>query len=273
MMRWRPLESLQLSRLAKLWNESFEDYIIPIELSEEQLQQRINTLHLSPTSSFIAEVEDTEAGIVLYGEEIFHGKSTAWIGGMGVIKPMRQHGVGKAMIEKTIDMARVDGIDQLHLEVIKENVKAEKLYKKSGFDYLHEVTVGSLAIDKHFLNTMNVQLVSSEITEEHIGLEPEKTVWQNRLNRKLQLQNIVINGENKGYVYWHEQTGVLRQLELIEPNDMLFSSVFAKLHENSGQNHLKISNVNVEHPLYDFLLNHHYVEELRQIHMCYFFKK
>lgn len=272
-MKWRTLESLQLPRLANLWNEIFEDYVTPIELNEEQLQQRINTLHLSPSASFIAEVEDTQAGIVLYGEEIFHHKSTAWIGGMGVIKPMRQHGVGKAMIEKTIEMAKQDGIEQLHLEVIKGNVQAEKLYKLNGFQHLHEVSVGWLPIDERFLNEVKLDLVASKVTEEHIGLEPENTVWQNRLSRNFQLQNIEIDGENKGYIYWQEQPGILKQLHLEEMNELHFSSVFAKIYEKYGQFNLKISNVNVEHPLYTFLINNGFVEELRQIHMCYYFSK
>lgn len=81
-MNWRVLVNVQLPPTIKVWNEHFEDYVLPLELTEE---------------------------------ELFHGQQTVWIGGVWVIKPFRQQGVGNVMVQKTIEMADVAGIATLHI--------------------------------------------------------------------------------------------------------------------------------------------------------------
>lgn len=43
-------------------------------------------------------------------------------------------GIGKAMIEKLVAVAREKGIEQMELEVVADNKRAISLYKKMGFD-------------------------------------------------------------------------------------------------------------------------------------------
>lgn len=268
-MNWQSLANLNLKTMTKLWNESFEDYTVPIELTEEQLQQRIESLNLSTSASFIAEVNNEQAGIVLYGEEIFKGRKTAWIGGMGVIKPLREHGVGKAMVEKTIDMAKIDGIQQLHLEVIQGNDRAQQLYEKTGFELLSEVSIGSLVRPLHFQQLDNLIVEKASVKERHEDLEAADTVWQNRLQRGYELYDIRLDGEYIGYVSLQRNIATIKQISLKNPTAELFSAVLSELYDSEQLNELNFSNIDVKQPLYQFLLNNNYEEKLRQSHMLY----
>lgn len=272
-MNWQSLANLNLKTMTKLWNDSFEDYATPIELTEEQLQQRIDRLNLSPSASFIAEVNNEQAGIVLYGEELFKGKKTAWIGGMGVIKPLRQHGVGKAMVEKTIEMAKVDGIEQLHLEVIHGNTRALHLYIKTGFELLNEVSIGSLKDQPYFEKIPQLVVEKTSVMSEHSHTEAMDTVWQNRLQRGDTLYNIVVEGQYAGYVYWQEELATVRQLYLKEPTEQLFIGVVSQLFEQQQLKEINFSNIDVKQPLYQFLIRNGYEQSLRQSHMYYTFNK
>ncbi|MBQ0141127.1 MAG: GNAT family N-acetyltransferase [Kurthia sp.] len=271
-MNWRALIHFQLPTMTQVWNDSFEDYVIPIELTEDELQQRITYLNLSDKASFIAEVGDQQAGIVLYGEELFQGHQTAWIGGMGVIKPFRQHGVGKAMVQKTIEMAKQDGISTLHLEVIVGNVEAEKLYHSSGFVEVNRTTVGQVEMTNAFKNTINLQLEDAVITSKHQQLESTNTIWQNRLNRKNQLKRVTVDAKEIGYFYWNEDKKQLHQLQLINYDTAIFDGILSKLYELYGEFSFSISNLDIEHPLINFLKVHGYQEKLQQRHMCMEFK-
>lgn len=270
-MNWRSIAHLNLQTMTKLWNDSFEDYTVSVELTEEQLQHRIESLNLSPKSSFIAEVNNENVGIVLYGEEIFKGKKTAWIGGMGVVKPFRQHGLGKAMVEKTIKMARNDGIEQLHLEVIQGNDKAQKLYSQTGFELLTEVSVGQLEVKSPFKKRTGLTLQLTTRTALHEEREPSETVWQNRLSRGYELYDIYVEQTYIGYLYWQQERATIKQISLIMPKEELFEGVLAELIEQQQLNALYFSNIDVKQPLYHFLTKYHYEEQLRQSHMYYRF--
>lgn len=272
-MNWRSIAHVNLQTMTKLWNDSFEGYTVPIELTEEQLQHRIESLNLSSKSSFIAEVNNENAGIVLYGEEMFKGKKTAWIGGMGVIKPLRQHGVGKAMVEKTIEMARNDGIEQLHLEVIQGNVKAQKLYAQTGFEQVSEVSIGQLEVKQPFKKRVGLTLKLAKKNNHHEERQPKDTVWQNRLSRGYELYDIYVEQSCIGYLYWEKDKATIKQISLVMPKEELFEGVFAELVEQHQLSVLYFSNIDIKQPLYHFLTKYHYEERLRQSHMYFRFNK
>jgi ribosomal protein S18 acetylase RimI-like enzyme len=53
--------------------------------------------------------------------------------GMGIHKNYRNHGIGTALLETTIDAGKRYGLERIELEVYMSNMTAIKLYEKHGF--------------------------------------------------------------------------------------------------------------------------------------------
>lgn len=53
--------------------------------------------------------------------------------GMGVQKNHRRRGIGTRLLERTIEEAKVRGVERVELEVFASNTPAIKLYEKWGF--------------------------------------------------------------------------------------------------------------------------------------------
>jgi ribosomal protein S18 acetylase RimI-like enzyme len=53
--------------------------------------------------------------------------------GMGVHKDYRRKGIGTRLLERTVEKAKVRGIERVELEVYASNIPAINLYEKSGF--------------------------------------------------------------------------------------------------------------------------------------------
>jgi len=54
--------------------------------------------------------------------------------GMGIIAEFRKKGIGTELIKRTISYARLRGIERIELEVYADNLIAQELYKKIGFE-------------------------------------------------------------------------------------------------------------------------------------------
>jgi len=53
--------------------------------------------------------------------------------GMGVIAEYRGHGIGRSLIQATLQKAKYQGLTRIELDVQEENYRAIELYKKFGF--------------------------------------------------------------------------------------------------------------------------------------------
>jgi RimJ/RimL family protein N-acetyltransferase len=53
--------------------------------------------------------------------------------GMGVHKDFRRLGIGRRLLEQTIDEARAIGLERIELEVFASNIPSIRLYDKAGF--------------------------------------------------------------------------------------------------------------------------------------------
>ena len=53
--------------------------------------------------------------------------------GIGIMKAYREQGIGKALIQKTLEKARHMGLTRIELAVREDNTHAIALYKKLGF--------------------------------------------------------------------------------------------------------------------------------------------
>ena len=62
-----------------------------------------------------------------------HWNAYAWIDDIGVDVHFRRHGVGRAMMQKAVDWAKVKRLPGIMLETQNNNVAACRFYEKFGF--------------------------------------------------------------------------------------------------------------------------------------------
>jgi ribosomal protein S18 acetylase RimI-like enzyme len=98
------------------------------------------------TKSFVKAIEKNNSAqfYALDGETVigwcdilpkpFEGLRHVGTLGMGILSEYRRRGIGKKLLELTIEHAKtVNGMEKVELEVFKSNASAVRLYRKMGF--------------------------------------------------------------------------------------------------------------------------------------------
>ncbi len=101
------LTECHFSDVLKAFNEGFSDYLVPVNMTKEQLRQKIEREKLDVNHSFAYLVDGNIAGVILTGISEFHGVKQMWIGGMAVVPAYRSKGIAKKMLQQVEAEARV----------------------------------------------------------------------------------------------------------------------------------------------------------------------
>jgi len=111
-------------------NRVFQEYLIPVAFSTEQLH-----LHISYNDVDVAlsPIWYDDAGAVLAAALLAVRDTRGWIGGFGVAPEYRGKGYAKRLLDSVIALARERGLTTLQLEVLSENAPAIALYCGAGF--------------------------------------------------------------------------------------------------------------------------------------------
>jgi len=143
----RFLNEDHFAELHKTFLAAFCDYMVPFQLSVDQLHKHIlnNAIDLDLSVGCFApeEAEDETKmiGFTLNGFGMWGGRSTAYDAGTGVIPEFRRRGASRAMFEFMIPVLRGRGIEQLLLEVMIANEKAVDLYRGLRFEQTRKLYV------------------------------------------------------------------------------------------------------------------------------------
>lgn len=106
-----------------------------ITLTLEQEKAFINRNNESDTNMLMLAFMDGElvGNCSLMGNSSMRYQHRAGIG-IALYQKYTGMGIGRAMIEKLISVARDNGVEQLELEVVADNERAIALYEKMGFE-------------------------------------------------------------------------------------------------------------------------------------------
>ncbi|WP_314061949.1 GNAT family N-acetyltransferase [uncultured Vagococcus sp.] len=273
-MEYVSFNQVPIKEAVALWNQSFSDYLIPIDLSEEALVNRLSELQLSPVHSLIAKLEGQQAGIMLYGHHLINGEETAWIGGMGVHPDYRRNGVAKRLIQEAIRTSKDLGVSRLLLEVIKGNDRAEALYRQLGFQEVNQVSYNKGMLNKDRQNKVALQLEEESVTNERWSKQLSGTTWQNMFISNGDLWKLIVEQEEVGYLYCSELKLndkliglVIKQLVLYPGHENLVEAVLSSLFSKYGEISVSASNFDLNWPVTRELKRLGLNEELRQIQM------
>lgn len=106
------------------------------------------------TAKIIIGIEDNHvisAGVLTDGEDPNY-KNVHWLEKVvdskvtvlhlfSVLRSARGHGIAQQMLKEIIEVAKLADYQVIHLDVMKGNLPAEKLYQKVGFNFVEEATI------------------------------------------------------------------------------------------------------------------------------------
>jgi GNAT superfamily N-acetyltransferase len=124
-----PASQFTIPQLADLLTSGFEDYFVPIHITEGVMLTMLRRDSIDLTSSCVLLKDDEQIGIALIARRGW----TSRLAAMGILRHARSSGVGTWAMGQLIEEARVRGERQMFLEVIEQNTAGVKLYEKVGF--------------------------------------------------------------------------------------------------------------------------------------------
>lgn len=130
----RRLSACSFDEAVRAWNEGFQGYFVDMTLSLDRYLSRLQREGLSPEFSLMAFCDGKLAGFLLNGFRTNAGPRVAWNGGTGVSPQFRGRGVGKALMQATVDLYQESAIQIATLEAISENEPAISLYRQFGYE-------------------------------------------------------------------------------------------------------------------------------------------
>lgn len=139
MITLKKLSSCSLEEVTRLWNEGFSDYSFNFQMTEDDFVRRLTFDSLGTQYSWVACIEDKPAGMLLNGIQNWGGSLRSWNGGTVVHPQQRGKGIGKFLMDHTIQLYAEHGVDLASLEVLTSNQTAISLYKHYGYQVEQEL--------------------------------------------------------------------------------------------------------------------------------------
>lgn len=123
------LENVKTSDLIAVFNATFADYFVNVELDERGLAIKSQTENTDLSKSVGAFLDGKLVGFILLGIE----NGIAFNGGTGVLPDARGNALTVKMYDFMMPKLKTESIYFHQLEVITKNLPAIKTYKKIGF--------------------------------------------------------------------------------------------------------------------------------------------
>lgn len=126
------LTAKELPQLHDAFLKAFADYVVPIQLTDEQFRAKVIREGIEPSFCVAAYIGNEIAGFILTGLGEWGGKPTAYNAGTGVLPQYRGRKLTQQMYEVLLPKLRASGIEQCLLEVIQDNKAALQSYQAVG---------------------------------------------------------------------------------------------------------------------------------------------
>ena len=125
-----PATNFTIQELTDLYNQTRVDYLVPMPMNVDRLAEYIRDFDVDLSHSGVAKAGDGQIlGLGMLGVR----KNLAWITRLGVLPVTRRSGAGEALMDYMLEQSEELGLEQTHLEVIKNNDPAYRLFLKKGF--------------------------------------------------------------------------------------------------------------------------------------------
>ena len=222
-MNIKSIDTCTLKNIINVWNEGFSDYFVPIRADINGFIKRMANEDLDAASSFVVEEDGQLQGILLNGFYEHNGELLAWNGGTAVHPNARRKGVGRMLLQKSLEEYRALGVKRASLEAIKANTSAISLYKEFGYQIKDELIYFKGQVESKGANNVDLEFIQPKQLPK-LSIYNGNVSWQCRVQSNLSAQVAVFYDQTKnpiGYVLFkqtddeNKQTGFF-QLELTD---------------------------------------------------------
>ncbi len=149
-----PADRFTIQELTDLYNQTRVDYLVPMPMNAERLNEYVNDFDVDLHYSSVARDADGRVlGLCMLGFR----RDTAWVTRLGVLPSTRRTGAGSALMDRMLENADALGARETHLEVIKNNEPAYNLFLKKGF-----VETDTYLVMRHAPRPLSVSLDGDE---------------------------------------------------------------------------------------------------------------
>ncbi len=128
-----PLTSVDINELSALYNLSYQNYYVPINLTVEQFQNKLKMEDIKLDYSIGASIDGKLVGFLLYGIRNYNDVKTAYVGGTGVCPEHRGKRITQQMLDFSFPKLKEAAVKQIFLEVNTKNDFAINAYETCGF--------------------------------------------------------------------------------------------------------------------------------------------
>ena len=222
-MNIKSIDTCTLKNIINVWNEGFSDYFVPIRADINGFIKRMANEDLDAASSFVVEEDGQLQGILLNGFYEHNGELLAWNGGTAVLPNARRKGVGRMLLQKSLEEYKALGVKRASLEAIKANTGAISLYKEFGYQIKDELIYFKGQVESKGANNVDLEFIQPKQLPK-LSIYNGNVSWQCRVQSNLSAQVAVFYDQTKnpiGYVLFkqtddeNKQTGFF-QLELTD---------------------------------------------------------
>jgi ribosomal protein S18 acetylase RimI-like enzyme len=138
-MEIRSLEGTSVETITAAFNSAFDNYYVPLQLTDASMCTKIKSERISLSHSVGAFDDNVLTGFILHGIDTVDRNATAYNGGTGVIPTHRGNRLTEAMYRYAIEELSKQNIHHHVLEVIDANKYAKRVYEKIGFTTTREL--------------------------------------------------------------------------------------------------------------------------------------
>ncbi len=138
---YKKLTDISDSIIVECFNLSFFDYLIPVQLTDEQFKSWFTMSGVDKNLSFGAFYNAQMVGFIFNSCNIYNGDKVVFDVGTGVVPQHRGNKVFTNLYKFAEQQLKANNIEKYYLEVLQQNDKAIHSYKKQGFNIIREFSV------------------------------------------------------------------------------------------------------------------------------------
>ncbi|HMZ95096.1 MAG TPA: hypothetical protein PLC61_07525 [Chitinophagales bacterium] len=269
---YRDLSDVLLKELIEVFNQSFKDYFIPINMDAELFNRKINLEDIDLKYSIGCFDDKKLIAFVLHGKR----NTVLYNAGTGVLPEYRGNKITQQMYQYFFNTELIKHISRVELEVIDKNYIAVSNYRNISFNQTDTVQCFSLTLKAHLENN-KANVSESEVpadfnVENFINSNP---LWQNNILSKEDtfsyLKFITVQKQNEIVAYALFNTLNNRLLQIgTHPNfrkQGLATCLLQFIAQNYCRNISVINSSITNTTLLDFLRNHNATHTITQYQM------
>ncbi|MBB6499083.1 GNAT family N-acetyltransferase [Pedobacter cryoconitis] len=254
-MEIKNLENIELEKLVSVINLSFSDYIVPMQLTLENLKSKIVAENIKLKLSTGVFDDDRIVGFMLHGLRDSDTGLMVYNAATGVIPDYRGRGLVGKMYDNLLPKLKKIGVNKMVLEVIEGNQSAIRAYEKLGYTITRKLDcfTGKLHVSK---NSPGISL--KEITffqwTEFVSFWSTIPSWQNAVQSlENSKDHCRIIGAYKndllvGYAIFNPTSRKINQFAVADNhrNSGIGSHLFSYIDEIVEQQEVYVNNVDTQ---------------------------